>query len=90
MLARRIIACLDLRHGRVVKGVNFEGLRNAGDPVGSSRCSGAQVLACVAGNLESVSAVCASAALCETKSRSTPPASTASSAGRTSIRGARA
>ena len=32
MLARRIIACLDLRHGRVVKGVNFEGLRNAGDP----------------------------------------------------------
>ena len=32
MLARRIIACLDLRHGRVVKGVNFEGLQNAGDP----------------------------------------------------------
>ena len=32
MLARRIIACLDLRDGRVVKGVNFEGLRNAGDP----------------------------------------------------------
>jgi cyclase len=33
MLAKRIIACLDIRDGRVVKGVNFAGLRNAGDPV---------------------------------------------------------
>jgi imidazole glycerol-phosphate synthase subunit HisF len=32
MLSKRIIACLDVRDGRVVKGVNFEGLRNAGDP----------------------------------------------------------
>jgi len=32
MLARRIIACLDVRDGRVVKGVNFGGLRSAGDP----------------------------------------------------------
>ena len=32
MLARRIIACLDVRDGRVVKGVNFTGLRQAGDP----------------------------------------------------------
>ena len=32
MLAKRLIACLDVRDGRVVKGVNFEGLRNAGDP----------------------------------------------------------
>jgi cyclase len=31
-LSRRIIACLDVRDGAVVKGVNFEGLRNAGDP----------------------------------------------------------
>jgi len=31
-LARRLIACLDVRAGRVVKGVNFEGLRDAGDP----------------------------------------------------------
>lgn len=31
-LARRIIACLDVRAGRVVKGVQFEGLRDAGDP----------------------------------------------------------
>ncbi len=31
-LAKRIIACLDVRDGRVVKGVNFEGLRDAGDP----------------------------------------------------------
>jgi cyclase len=32
MLAKRIIACLDVRDGCVVKGVQFEGLRNAGDP----------------------------------------------------------
>jgi cyclase len=32
MLARRIIACLDVRDGAVVKGVNFAGLRRAGDP----------------------------------------------------------
>ena len=33
MLAKRIIPCLDVRHGRVVKGVRFEGLRDTGDPV---------------------------------------------------------
>lgn len=33
MLARRIIVCLDVKDGRVVKGVNFVGLRDAGDPV---------------------------------------------------------
>jgi cyclase len=32
MLSKRIIACLDVRNGEVVKGINFEGLRNAGDP----------------------------------------------------------
>ena len=32
MLSKRIIACLDVRDGRVVKGVSFEGLRDAGDP----------------------------------------------------------
>lgn len=32
MLTKRIIACLDVRDGRVVKGVNFEGLQDAGDP----------------------------------------------------------
>ncbi len=32
MLAKRIIACLDVRDGRVVKGIRFEGLRDAGDP----------------------------------------------------------
>ena len=37
MLARRIIACLDVRDGRVVKGVNFEGLRNAGNPAALAR-----------------------------------------------------
>lgn len=33
MLARRIIACMDVRDGRVVKGVNFLNLRDVGDPV---------------------------------------------------------
>jgi imidazole glycerol-phosphate synthase subunit HisF len=33
MLAKRIIPCLDVRDGRVVKGVHFVGLRDAGDPV---------------------------------------------------------
>jgi cyclase len=33
MLAKRIIPCLDVSAGRVVKGVNFVGLRDAGDPV---------------------------------------------------------
>ena len=33
MLAKRIIPCLDVNAGRVVKGINFAGLRDAGDPV---------------------------------------------------------
>ncbi len=33
MPAKRIIPCLDVKAGRVVKGVNFVGLRDAGDPV---------------------------------------------------------
>lgn len=33
MLAKRIIPCLDVHNGRVVKGVNFVNLRDAGDPV---------------------------------------------------------
>jgi cyclase len=32
MLSKRLIACLDVRNGCVVKGINFEELRNAGDP----------------------------------------------------------
>ncbi len=32
-VAVRVIPCLDVDAGRVVKGVNFEGLRDAGDPV---------------------------------------------------------
>lgn len=42
MLAKRIIACLDVRDGRVVKGVNFEGLRSAGDPVALARRYGVE------------------------------------------------
>lgn len=37
MLKKRIIPCLDIRDGRTVKGVNFVGLRDAGDPVELAR-----------------------------------------------------
>ncbi|MGD0674285.1 MAG: imidazole glycerol phosphate synthase subunit HisF [Polyangiaceae bacterium] len=37
MLAKRVIPCLDVRNGRVVKGVRFVGLRDAGDPVECAR-----------------------------------------------------
>ncbi|MCX5896453.1 MAG: imidazole glycerol phosphate synthase subunit HisF [Proteobacteria bacterium] len=37
MLAKRIIPCLDVRDGRVVKGVNFVNLRDAGDPVENAK-----------------------------------------------------
>jgi imidazole glycerol-phosphate synthase subunit HisF len=37
MLAKRIIPCLDIKDGRVVKGVNFINLRDAGDPVEQAR-----------------------------------------------------
>ncbi len=37
MLKTRIIPCLDVKDGRVVKGINFEGLRDAGDPVEQAR-----------------------------------------------------
>ncbi len=33
MLAKRIVPCLDIRDGRTVKGVNFVGIRDAGDPI---------------------------------------------------------
>jgi len=37
VLAKRIIPCLDVRDGRVVKGINFVGIRDAGDPVECAR-----------------------------------------------------
>lgn len=37
MLAKRIIPCLDVKEGRVVKGINFVNLRDAGDPVEIAR-----------------------------------------------------
>ena len=37
MLSKRIIACLDVRDGQVVKGINFEDLRSAGDPAALAR-----------------------------------------------------
>ena len=37
MLSKRIIPCLDIKDGRVVKGVNFVNLRDAGDPVEQAR-----------------------------------------------------
>ena len=33
MIAKRIIPCLDVRNGRVVKGTNFEGIQDVADPV---------------------------------------------------------
>ena len=33
MITKRIIPCLDIKDGRVVKGVNFEGIRTVADPV---------------------------------------------------------
>ena len=33
MITKRIIPCLDVKNGRVVKGTNFEGLRDMADPV---------------------------------------------------------
>ena len=33
MITKRIIPCLDVRDGRVVKGVNFEGIQDVSDPV---------------------------------------------------------
>ena len=33
MITKRIIPCLDVRNGKVVKGVNFEGVRDIADPV---------------------------------------------------------
>lgn len=38
MLAKRIIPCLDVKDGRVVKGVNFVNIRDAGDPVEFAKC----------------------------------------------------
>jgi cyclase len=37
MLSKRLIACLDVRDGQVVKGIRFEGLRHAGDPAALAR-----------------------------------------------------
>ncbi|MBI4673747.1 MAG: imidazole glycerol phosphate synthase subunit HisF [Chloroflexi bacterium] len=37
MLAKRIIPCLDVKNGRVVKGIHFVGLRDAGDPIEQAR-----------------------------------------------------
>lgn len=37
MLTKRIIPCLDVMEGRVVKGINFLGLKDAGDPVDNAR-----------------------------------------------------
>ena len=33
MLTKRIIPCLDIKDGRTVKGVNFEHIKDAGDPI---------------------------------------------------------
>ena len=43
MLAKRVIPCLDVAEGRVVKGTNFVNLRDAGDPVEWRRDTNARV-----------------------------------------------
>lgn len=42
MLTKRIIPCLDIKDGRTVKGINFENIRDAGDPVGLGALYAAQ------------------------------------------------
>src|SRR2546428_11418220 len=42
MLCKRLIPCLDVRDGRVVKGVRFVNLRDAGDPVAAAQAYDAQ------------------------------------------------
>ena len=37
MVTKRIIPCLDIRNGRVVKGVNFKGVQDVEDPVALAR-----------------------------------------------------
>ena len=37
MITKRIIPCLDVRDGRVVKGTNFEGIKDVADPVEMAR-----------------------------------------------------
>ena len=43
MLCARVIPCLDVNDGRVVKGVNFVDLRDAGDPVATARAITAEM-----------------------------------------------
>ena len=44
MITKRIIPCLDVRNGRVVKGTNFEGIRDVADPVEMARMYNACLL----------------------------------------------
>ena len=44
MYTKRIIPCLDVKDGRVVKGTNFVGLRDAGDPVDAVRAKNSAVV----------------------------------------------
>ena len=44
MITKRIIPCLDVKNGRVVKGVNFEGLKDLADPVEMARMYNAAAL----------------------------------------------
>ena len=46
MITKRIIPCLDVRNGRVVKGTNFEGIRDVADPVEMARMYNAARYVC--------------------------------------------
>ena len=72
MLKVRVIPCLDVKEGRVVKGVNFVDLRDAGDPVEAARAydaAGADELCFL-----DIAASPRTAARCST-SRAAPPSS---------------
>ena len=45
MHTKRIIPCLDVRNGRVVKGTNFEGIRDVADPQFQQLCLGGDAAA---------------------------------------------
>ena len=77
MLAKRIIPCLDVRDGKVVKGVNFEGIKEVGDPVLSAEEYNRQgadeivfydITASFEGTSKSVTPAVATTALCSAAS----------------------
>ena len=57
MITKRIIPCLDVRNGRVVKGTNFEGIRDVADPVEMARMYNAARYVCTQKDMELIQLV---------------------------------